>query len=47
MHKGAEFSRLQRVLNFFLKRATDHHIELLDSYFFHTQELVSCSFPVC
>ena len=23
MHKGAEFSRLQRVLNFFRKRATD------------------------
>ena len=26
MHKGAEFSRLQRVLNFFLKRATEMKI---------------------
>ena len=26
MHKGAEFIRLQRVLNFFLKRATEQRI---------------------
>ena len=25
MYKGAEFSRLQRVLNFFIKRATAKH----------------------
>ena len=29
MHKGAEFSRLQRVLNFFLKRATGQNAALV------------------